>query len=108
VKLRNGTEIETQVPPAALPQDGPLRVGLRPESMKLCAAGDGHTQAVVDFVEFMGDRTHVYLSLSSEDRIVAVDGASFAARTGETVGIRFDRNGVHLFDADGRNCRRPV
>jgi multiple sugar transport system ATP-binding protein len=107
VELRNGAQIETQVPPAEVPQDGPLLVGLRPESLKLCAADAGHTQAVVDFVEFMGDRTHVYLSLSGEDRIVAVDNASFAPRTGETVGIRFDRGGIHLFDADGRNCRRP-
>src|SRR3984957_18378018 len=52
VKFGDGTEINTLVPPAAVPQDGPLRVGLRPESVKVCAAAEGHTQAVVDFVEF--------------------------------------------------------
>jgi multiple sugar transport system ATP-binding protein len=107
VKFGDGTEIETLVPVDALPHEGPLRVGLRPESVKLCAAGDGRTQAVVEFVEFMGDKTHVYLSLAGNDRIVAVDGASFAARPGDAVGIRLDPAAMHVFDAEGRNRRWP-
>jgi len=106
VKLGDGTEIDTLLAAAALPKDGPLRIGLRPESVAVCAPGGGSTSAVVEFVEFLGDRTHVYLSLAGEDRIVALGAASLAARVGETVGIRFDPAGAHLFDAQGRNCRR--
>jgi multiple sugar transport system ATP-binding protein len=104
VQLGDGTVLET--PGAVLPADGALRVGLRPESVSLCAPGDGNRDAVVEFVEFLGDRTHVHLSLGGTDRMVAVGGGSLAGKQGETVGIRFDLAALHLFDADGRNLRR--
>jgi multiple sugar transport system ATP-binding protein len=107
VSLADGTEIDTWVAAAALPNDGLLRIGVRPESVALCAPEGGQTNAVVEFVEFLGDKTHVHLSLAGKDRVVAVGAASFAARVGETVGIRFDSAAAHLFDARGRNCRWP-
>jgi multiple sugar transport system ATP-binding protein len=107
VTLGDGAEIDTAVPIAAVPGESALRLGVRPESVGLCAAGGGHSQATVEFVEFMGDKTHVYLSLAGQDRLVAAGGASFAARPGESVGINFDPAAIHLFDAGGRNCRRP-
>jgi multiple sugar transport system ATP-binding protein len=105
VKLSDGTKITTSVISAALQDSSVLRVGLRPESIKLCGLEDGDTRAVVEFKEFLGDRTHVYLSLAGGDRIVALDGASCPITTGESVGIRFDRTAAHLFDASGRNQR---
>jgi multiple sugar transport system ATP-binding protein len=107
VKLGDATEIDTLIPTALLPSEGPLRLGVRPESLNLCAAGDGHTQAAVEFVEFLGDKTHVFLSLGGEGRVVAAGGASFAARPGEQVGVKFDPAALHLFDAEGRNRRLP-
>jgi multiple sugar transport system ATP-binding protein len=107
VMLGDGTVIDTVVPVAALTAEGPLRVGLRPESIKLCAPGEGLTNAKVDFVEFMGDKTLVYLSLKDECRLVALADASFTAREGESLGIRFDPAATHLFDGEGRNRRRP-
>jgi multiple sugar transport system ATP-binding protein len=106
VRLSDGTAIRTRVPAATIQDSGPLRFGLRPESIKLCGLADGDTRAIVEFKEFLGDRTHVYLSLAGGDRIVAMDGASCRVATGESVGIRFDRTATHLFDAAGR-CQRP-
>jgi hypothetical protein len=65
-------------------------------------------QATVEFAEFMGDKTHVYLSLAGKDRLVAAGGAAFAARPGDSVGIAFNPAALHLFDAAGRNCRQPL
>jgi multiple sugar transport system ATP-binding protein len=107
VKLGDGTEIDIAVPAAAVPGEGALRLGVRPESMTLCAAGEGHARASVEFVEFMGDKTHVYLSLAGKDRLVAAGGAAFAARPGDSVGVAFNPAAMHLFDAGGRNCRQP-
>ncbi len=103
VVLSDGTEIRADVP-AALPA-GDLRVGVRPESLQVCPPGGGDTRAFVEFVEFLGDRTHVHLKLASGDRLVALDEATFAGREGEALGVRFDRAALHLFDADGCNCR---
>jgi multiple sugar transport system ATP-binding protein len=107
VQLADGTPIETTVPKASLPADGALRLGLRPEAVKLAAPGDGDTRATIEFVEFLGDKTHVYLSLAGGDRLVALDGAACPARAGDCVGVRFDHAAAHLFDADGRNYRPP-
>jgi multiple sugar transport system ATP-binding protein len=105
VKLGDGTVIETAVPAVALAHEPALRIGLRPEALQLCAPGTGLTNAKVDFAEFMGDKTYVYLSLANQERLVAVDGAASSARVGETMGIRFDPRAAHLFDAEGRNVR---
>jgi lactose/L-arabinose transport system ATP-binding protein len=86
-----------------LPGQGALRLGLRPESVRLCGLGDGQTKALVDFVEFLGDKTHVLLSLAGGDRLVALDGASCPVHAGESVGVLFDRAATHVFDAEGRN-----
>ena len=108
VMLGDGTVIDTVVPVAAAAAEGPLRVGLRPESIKLCAPGQGLTNAKVDFSEFMGDKSFVYLSLADECRLVALADASFTAREGEYLGIQFNPAATHLFDGEGRNCRRPA
>jgi multiple sugar transport system ATP-binding protein len=105
VRLGDGTVIDTAVPAAALACEGSLRIGLRPEMLQLCAAGAGLTNAKVDFAEFMGDKTYVYLSLANEERLVAVDAATSCARVGQTMGIKFDPRAAHLFDAEGRNVR---
>lgn len=107
VRLADGTPIKTTLPEASLPADGALRLGLRPEAVRLTAPGDGDTSAAVEFVEFLGDKTHVYLSLSGGDRIVALHGAAAPARPGDSVGVSFDRAAAHLFGADGRNLRPP-
>ena len=107
VRLADGTPIKTTLPEASLPADGALRLGLRPEAVRLTAPGDGDTSAAVEFVEFLGDKTHVYLSLSGGDRIVALHGAAAQARPGDSVGVSFDRAAAHLFGADGRNLRPP-
>ncbi len=80
---------------------------MRPESLRVCAAASGDTRAVVEFVEFLGDKTHVHLQLASGDRLVALDEATFAGKEGDALGVRIDRTALHLFDAAGRNCQPP-
>ena len=105
VRLGDGTAIETPISETALPRQGGLRVGLRPEALRLCAPEEGKPRAVVEFIEFLGDKTHVFLSLADGCRLVALDEARCRASVGETVGINFDRAAIHLFDETGRNHR---
>ncbi len=104
-KLGNGTELEISVPAAAAPKDGRLRIGLRPEALRLCVPGGGDCDAKIDFVEFLGDRTHAFLSLAGGERVVALGGVPCTLRPGEAVGIKFDRASAHVFDSEGRNLR---
>ncbi len=106
VQLGDGTRIDTSVAKAVVPAAGTLRIGLRPESVGLCALEAGQSRGVVEFVEFLGDKTQVYVTLAGGDRIVALHGKAVPAREGESVGITFDAAAAHLFDAQGRNLRR--
>jgi multiple sugar transport system ATP-binding protein len=103
VALADGTLLDTSVP--AAPREGPLHLGLRPEAITLCPPGGGDTAATVAFVEFLGDKTHVFLSLAGGDRIVVLAAATAPVRAGDTVGVKFDCAAAHLFDAGGRSLR---
>jgi multiple sugar transport system ATP-binding protein len=105
VRLAEATVVDTLVSEEALPKQGSLRIGLRPEALRLCMPGAGKIRGVVDFVEFLGDRTHIYLSLDGGGQLVAVSDGSCRSRQGEPMGVEFDRAAVHLFDETGRNHR---
>jgi multiple sugar transport system ATP-binding protein len=104
VTLGDGTQLETSLP-ASTAEAGTLHLGVRPEALRLCALGEGDTVATVEFVEFLGDKTHVYLALGNGDRVVALAGAPGATRPGDKVGLAFDAHAAHLFGADGRNLK---
>ena len=106
VTLGGGAVLETRVRAHDAPAGGAFELGLRPEAIVLCAAGTGTLDGKVAFVEFLGDKTHVYVSLAGGERVVALDGAPAKAREGETVGLKIDAAVAHLFDASGRSLRR--
>src|SRR5205085_1078157 len=45
VRLGDGAELATAVPRTDVPAAGELRLGLRPESIKLCPLGEGDARA---------------------------------------------------------------
>src|SRR5687768_7417005 len=57
VRLGDGAELETRVRSEALPADGTLQLGLRPEMVGVAAAGAGTTDAKVELLERLGERT---------------------------------------------------
>jgi len=104
VALGDGTLLETSLPASAI-KGGALRLGLRPEAIRLCAPDAGDTNATVEFVEFLGDKTHLYLALAGGDRVVALGGSGCAARAGDKTGLVLDAAAGHLFGPDGRNLK---
>jgi multiple sugar transport system ATP-binding protein len=101
VRLGNGAEVETRVPRSALPSDGALHVGLRPEMVTVTAPGAGTADAEVVLLERLGERTLVYGRLADGQEITAEDKGDSRLKVGETVGIRIDGAAAHLFGPDG-------
>jgi multiple sugar transport system ATP-binding protein len=99
VRLGDGAEVETRVPRAGLPE-GALQLGLRPEHVAV-ANGDATTQATVDLVERLGERTLVYARLADGEAITAEDEGNSRVRIGDKVGLRIDAAAAHLFGPDG-------
>jgi len=101
VRLGDGALVQTRVARSGLP-DGPLQIGLRPESVRVASdGGDATTTGRVELVERLGERTLVYAILSDGQAITAEDAGASRIRMGDTVPLRIDGAAAHLFDADG-------
>jgi multiple sugar transport system ATP-binding protein len=103
VQLGDGTLIETRVPRAGLPVNGELRVGLRPEAVRV---GQGNTSARVDLVERLGERTLVYGRLRDGLTITAEDEGFSRVKIGDEVPLNIDGSAAHLFGSDGTGHHR--
>lgn len=99
VRFGDGAELETAVPlPHAATR---FQLGLRPEMVGLTAPGAGTTDASVELVERLGDRTYVFARLSDGSEIIALADGRSAVRIDDRIGIAIDGAAAHLFDEAG-------
>ena len=101
VRLGDGAEVETRVPRAGLPAQGALQLGLRPEAVRVTAPGAGTTDAEVQLVERLGDRTLVYARFADGQDVTAEDEGNSRVRIGDRIGLAIDGGAAHLFGPDG-------
>jgi multiple sugar transport system ATP-binding protein len=100
LRLGDGAEVETAVPRSGL--DGEkLRIGLRPENVRVAATDQATTNAKVELVERLGERTLIYARLADGQAITAEDEGNSRVRIGDQVGLRIDGAAAHVFGADG-------
>ncbi len=100
MRLGDGSEVQTRVPRDRVSAEGALQLGLRPEHVSV-ANGEATTQATVDLVERLGERTLVYARLADGEPITAEDEGNSRVRIGDKVGLRIDGAAAHLFGPDG-------
>jgi multiple sugar transport system ATP-binding protein len=101
-RFADGTSIELGHLPAGV-SDGPITLGVRPEHLRLDPSG---TKAEVVVIEPTGSETQVTLSLGGQD-LVGVFRERVSAAPGQSIGIGFDTNLLHLFDPEtGRRILR--
>jgi multiple sugar transport system ATP-binding protein len=105
LRLGDGSLIETRVPRAQLP-DGVLRLGLRPEAVRVGGRSKLKSKATVQLVERLGDRTIVYALLGDGQSIVGEDVGQSALLIGDAVGLAIDGAAAHIFDAAGTGYHR--
>jgi multiple sugar transport system ATP-binding protein len=101
LKMGDGTVVETRVPRAALPQWANLRLGVRPEAVRVGGRGKGTSKAKVELVERLGERTLVYARLADGQPITAEDEGDSRVKIGDEVPLKIDGAAAHIFDADG-------
>jgi len=82
---------------------GPVILGVRPEG--ICVdKSDGASlsepvPAVIEVVELLGYKRNLYLK-AGDKRLLATVDASFGGKPGDTVSMRFQIAGIHLFDQE--------
>ena len=101
VRLGDGAQVATRVRREGLPAQGPFQLGLRPEMVSVVAAGAGTTDAKVELVERLGERTLVYAVLGDGLEVIAQDEGNSRLQVGDKVGLKLDGAAAHLFGPDG-------
>jgi multiple sugar transport system ATP-binding protein len=100
--LGDGATVATRVPSARLPKGSDLRIGLRPEAVRVGGRGkSATTKAKVELVERLGERTLVYGRLSDGLAITAEDEGNSTIKIGDEVPLKIDGASAHVFGPDG-------
>lgn len=100
LKLENGCEVATRVPRVGLPAQG-LKMGVRPEAVRVVGVDDATTTARVELVERLGERTLIYAKLSDGQAITAEDEGYSRVSINDEVGLKIDGAAAYVFGADG-------
>jgi multiple sugar transport system ATP-binding protein len=108
VRLGDGSLVETRVPRAGLPRSGDLRIGLRPEAVRVGGRGKSTVKGRVELVERLGERALVYARLADGLAITAEDEGTSALKIGDEVTLKIDGAGAHLFGPDGSGYHRAA
>ncbi len=97
-KIKISTRFETSKETAT---DG-FEIGIRPEHIRLAPQDKSKSDlsGMVDIVEQLGNLTVLYVDTPVGQIIVESHGAD-QTKSGDTVGLVFDRQNIHLFNAKG-------
>ncbi|WP_404401458.1 ABC transporter ATP-binding protein [Pelagibacterium halotolerans] len=80
--------------------------GVRPEHIALTPAGEGVVEGMIDVIEHLGSDTFVYVEVPELGLFTVRIVGHTRFEPGETVGLRFDLDEVHIFDRDGQAIGR--
>jgi multiple sugar transport system ATP-binding protein len=112
---RNGDSITLKGSPAIplpdLPQaaNGKLKLGIRPDSLKLTRTPDASTlPATIVYTEYLGENAFVYARLTDGSLVGIRTGPDDLYQPDEPVGLGIDAGAAHFFSAeDGRRLSAP-
>ena len=87
-------------------QGNAAHLGVRPEAISLVPEGEGQCDGLVDIVEYLGADTHLLVDCGGLGAVgLRVDGDK-QLKPGEKVGLQFDPDKLHFFDANGQALKR--
>ncbi len=98
-----GLELGLADPDGRIPH-GEVRLGVRPEHLKLAADGQGTFETEVQLVERLGVETYLTVGRVEDPLIVRTEG-DMILRPGDRVSLRVDPDSCHVFDTAGRLVR---
>lgn len=87
---------------------GAVRLGIRPEQVKVTLQQDSQLKARAEVVERLGDRALVHAIMQDGATIVAEDSGTSALDHGDMVGLLIADARIHLFDEEGRATHAKV
>ena len=101
LRLGDGSVVQTRVPREGLPAGAELRIGLRPEAVRVAESEGATTKGKVELVERLGERTLIYGRFGDGQRVTAEDEGDSRVKVGDEVPLRIDGAAAHVFGPDG-------
>jgi multiple sugar transport system ATP-binding protein len=83
----------------------PVKLGIRPEHVRVVGEGEGHCAGVVEVAEYLGADTFLYVALDGLGTILVRINGSDDVAEGARVGLAFDESRMHFFDAQDQAVR---
>jgi multiple sugar transport system ATP-binding protein len=81
-------------------QDQPFEMGVRAEDIHIISdPAQAHTKGIVAFIERLGDRTLVYITLLNGRLLIAEASSKQPIKNNTEVYLSFDTDSLHLFDS---------
>ncbi|HWF83922.1 MAG TPA: ATP-binding cassette domain-containing protein [Vicinamibacterales bacterium] len=94
-------ESEMEAPPVSIDQRVPLLLGIRARDILLVKPGHGDAEAQINLIEPLGHEAIVRARLTGGGPdMTIVANADDVPASGETVGLKFRRDRLHMFRAD--------
>jgi len=90
-----GTDVESAIDADQETNEDSYTMGVRPENVRVTTPEEGIAQAEVSVVEPVGSDNYIHLDLGTE--FVARVDAGTEPAVGDTVGVDFDEQAIHLF-----------
>lgn len=88
---------------AELPADFAAQVvnlGIRPEHITPCDASQAHCTGTVEFAEYLGSDTFLYVNCDQVGTLTVRTTGSVDGVKGQTIGLHFNEPSIHLFDSE--------
>jgi multiple sugar transport system ATP-binding protein len=86
--------------------NGEVKLGIRPEHLRISHGADSHFSSEVMIVERLGVETYIAVGTPADPIIVRAEG-DLRIRPGDRVSLTADLSACHLFDSGGQIIRRP-
>lgn len=78
-----------------------IKLGIRPEHITPCSIEESHVSGVVEFAEYLGSDTFLYVNCGEQGTLTVRTVGAVAELKGQRIGLRFQDDVVHLFDSEG-------
>lgn len=103
-----GKEIEVQVNTAATRSGERVKVGIRPEHLRLVDKREAHLVGKIQHIEHLGEAAYFYVSVDGFDPLLVRHAEEQDLGLGDDVGLAIPANHAHLFDDKGVAFRRTA
>ncbi len=93
----------TRIAGPSLPADG--SVGVRPEYVRVVAAGAGSIPGTVELVESLGSDTLIHVRVAADVHLISRQSERTTLKLRDPVGVEIDPDALMFFDKQGRAIR---